>query len=163
MKRRTNYVSNSSSSSFIVVPAHVRKSCRDGIHLDEDEVKNIFTEETCGDGWNGFLDGEKEFGWQTVQYSDTESKWNWLVLQAAYADRDGESKYRTMLDDYIHNINPAFAIDWNAIYGKFDTIDAYIDHQSVDPKGTFEEIEEIGITEWLLNYDCFIQNGNDNG
>ena len=160
MKRRACYVSISSSSSFVVVPFKIRKNARDGVHANENDLGECFDEDRFHDGL--LEGGETEFGWQNRQYSDTESKWNWLVLQAAYADRDGESKYRAMLDDYIHEVNPVLSIDWNAIYGKFDTIDAYIDHQSVDPNGTFDEIEEIGITEWLLNWDCFIQNGNDN-
>lgn len=167
MKRREGYVSNSSSSSYVVVPREVVDDCSHDKWTDDSVILTMFIGDRCGEQWNGekwdgFFDGgEKEFGWQTEEYHDFESKWNWLVLQAFY---DGD-EYITQINDFLHRIDPSFEIDW----GKVEKLTegeggyAYIDHQSVDAKSTFEEISPIGIAEWLLNGKCYINNGNDNG
>ena len=176
MKTRTNYVSNSSSSSFVVIPDDVARQSY-GIspsllksHVDS--VKSVFMNHTSSydyenGEWNGFLDGETKFGWQTCNYHDMESKWNWLVLSAHYGGSEFDSvrtiEFCLLLDGYLKDIGLNATIDWDAVEKCVDNLDAYIDHQSIDAAQTFAEVNSIGITEWLSNSSCYIKNGNDNG
>ena len=92
MKTRTSYVSNSSSSSFVVIPDKVKDDINNEKYIDVEALTKVFTVGLCskesydnGKKWDGFLDGgETQFGWQNRKYNDLESKWNWLVLQACY-------------------------------------------------------------------------------
>ena len=152
MKKRCGYVSNSSSSSFVVVPDNITPSDK-----DYNDIAIVFPFSRDSE-WEGFMDGEIKFGWQDREYHDTASKWNWLVLQAFY----GGQKYMGIIDEYVASVCPKTSVNWSAVEKADDQIRAYIDHQSVDAEGTFEAVEKIGITEFLLNEKCYIQNGNDN-
>lgn len=170
MKKRINWVSNSSSSSCIVIAQYLIDDPKKKKWSDDMVFRSVFTDERCavdwdGKKWNGLLDGEHQFGWQTVNYHDLGSKWNWLVLQAHY----GGEKYRKILDDFLRELNPNYEIDWGRLDNCINNINdpdwSYIDHQSCesyDNADTFEKVESIGIREWLVNKDCYIKNGNDN-
>jgi len=168
MEVRVGYVSNSSSASSVVVPKEVVENCKHKDWTKDETILSMFFFDRCGatlsdeDKWDGLFDeGEYQFGWQTMEYNDFASKWNWLVLQAYY----GGDEYMNKINDFLHEIDGRFEIDWNKTektteyQGKY----AYIDHQSVDARGTFDEIAPIGIAEFLLNSECYIDNGNDNG
>ena len=156
MKERINYVSNSSSSSFVVIPDDLKI---DKANYDYNKIALTFPFFENGEEWCGlFDDGQLKFGWEWEKYRDFESKWNWLVLQAFY----GGDEYIKIINDYLKGIHENLKIDWSAVEQKEDSIEAYIDHQSVDAKSTFEKVKEIGIDEFLLNEECYIQNGNDN-
>ncbi len=157
MKERLEFVSNSSSSSYVVRPDDMQY--RD---MDKEAAK-LFTKGLCSpteDGkWNGlFLDYEAEFGWQRQNYREAEVKWNWLVLQAYY---DG-GKYREIVEQYVRKFVEDCEIDWGDIASMESRSIAYIDHQSVDAKSTFEAVETVGISQFLVNNNCYIRNGNDN-
>ena len=173
MKTRISFVSNSSSSSFIVIPQMrvIATSTMSQQEIDEWEntirntlQKQIVSEDCIDDKWSGLCDnGEKKFGWQTTAYYDIESKWNWMALQACYGfiqDETFEGKAR--LDRYLDSMGLA-EIDWEQMKNTIEELDAYIDHQSVFPEDTFEEIDRIGLTPWLYDGYCFVHNGNDNG
>ena len=181
MKTRTSFVSNSSSSSFVVIPQKQVKwlSSLSEADLAErsqyvvDEMRkeiNAQIEESSEPDkktWSGlFRNGERQFGWQTRIYLELESKWNWLVLQAYYGGEDGDihqtNEFRGRIDGWLESYGLA-TIDWNMVEKLDNDLDAYIDHQSIDSQATFDEVDRIGIEEFLFNPNCFIQNGNDNG
>ena len=151
MKARASYVSNSSSSSFIVIPKDVQPS-----DIDYQKMAVAFAFDQDVNSWSGlFPFGCDEFGWQTAKYFDLESKWNWLVIQAYY----GGDEYKAIIDDFLKSIDANLRVDWTMMA----SCGAYIDHQSVDPEGQFAEVGKIGIGEFLINDRCYVKNGNDNG
>jgi len=179
MKKRHSFVSNSSSSSFVVIPERevrkvVLRSAEEVAERRETIRKHLADEIALrrrdGLPWTGILsDGEKDFGWQTRVYSDISSKWNWMVLQACYGFSDGgygkkTDEYRKQVDAYLASLG-LDPIDWKELEVVMSdyTMETSIDHQSIDAEGTFLEICRIGIAEWLYNSRCFIENGNDNG
>lgn len=176
MKTRTNYVSNSSSSSFVVIPDDVarqsHKIAPSLLKSHVDSVKSVFMNHASSYvhenvEWNGFLDGETRFDWQTCNYHDMESKWNWLVLSAYYGGNESDLgrtiEFCLLLDGYLKDIGLNATIDWDAVEKCVRKSDAYIDHQSIDAERTFREVNSIGITEWLFNGSCYVKNDNDNG
>ena len=155
MKLRANFVSNSSSSSYVVVPENYHSNIND----DYARLKVAFEFSENYEDWDGFLDGETCFGWQEQEYHDFESKWNWLVLQAFY----GGQKYIEIINDFLSSISNRIELNWSSVEDAENNANAYIDHQSIDAQRTFDEIEPIGISNFLLDSQCYIQNGNDNG
>ena len=155
MKERRGFVSNSSSSSFVVIPENYQPK----VNENYGKLAMAFAFSVCDD-WNGiFIDGEHAFDWQVKQYHDFESKWNWLVLQAFY----GGQKYMEIINNFLSSITSnRVKVNWNGVEDADNNCYAYIDHQSVDPKCTFDEVARIGIGNFLLDSNCYIQNGNDN-
>ncbi len=155
MKKRINFVSNSSSSSYVFIPEEIN-ACH--INNAYNKIAQCFFFCANNKKWDGLLDGEIKFDWQWKKYFDFESKWNWLVLQAYY----GGQAYMDKINAYLKTISPKICLNWSEIDNKVEECVAYIDHQSVDAKSTFENVERIGVMEFLLNDRCYIQNGNDN-
>lgn len=162
MKTRNGFVSNSSSSSYAVIPQHVVDEFNNAPEVNMVESFNrlkLSFDFSQNNDWNGlFDDGERNFQWQIYNYRDTESKWNWLVLQAIY----GDDSYKRVLDKFLNSINEYARIDWDGIKKMSDDFEVGIDHQSIDAKDTFEKVELIGIDEFLVNPMCYVHNSNDN-
>ncbi len=163
MRSRFGYVSNSSSSSFVVISDSVyEKRNSDGVasSIESFEEMRLIFNFTDDSGWKGlFPNGELQFGWQYANYRGIESKWNWLVLQAAYASDD---RYRKLLDEYVKSLCDGIRIDWKFVKECEEKMEARIDHQSIDPDRTFSAVETVGLDEFLTNRNCCIANGNDN-
>ena len=163
MKTRIGFVSNSSSSSYVVVPKSVvqeyekNRESRDIKSFNRLKLLFAFSGE---EKWSGLFDsGEKNFEWQVVRYHDLESKWNWLVLQAYYS---GSNAYLSIIENFLSEVNRNLKINWADVDEQVEKFNAGIDHQSVDAQATFAEVGAIGIDEFLVNENCFIQNSNDN-
>lgn len=165
MKRRFGYVSNSSSSSFVVVPDSVVEEFNSDYerHLMEsyERLRTTMEFSHVEKGWCGlFADAQTTFSWEQVLYHGLKDKWNWLVLQAYYW---GGNVYRQRLDSFVESLQLGLKIDWRKIERRVqDDFTAYIDHQSIDPVDTFNEVDKVGIDEFLTNPKCHIHNSNDN-
>lgn len=163
MRTRFGYVSNSSSSSFVVISDSVYERCNSddvASSMESFERMRLIFNFTDDSGWKGlFPDGELQFNWQCAIYRGIKSKWNWLVLQATYASDD---RYRKLLDEYVKSLCDGIRIDWKFVKECEEEIEAYIDHQSINPDETFHEVDTVGLDEFLTNRDCYIANGNDN-
>lgn len=160
MKTRNFFVSNSSSSSFIVIS----KGLQDAkLKIDD----NVFV---LGEF------GETEFGWQVKKYSDIYSKINFCYLQAQESDNQ---EYKNMLEKVlkekfpdIHTILPILG-DWKCenktvehpVWGnEIEIRCGYIDHQSSAYEGQNIEmfVSEDNLKNFLFNDSSYIQNDNDN-
>ena len=175
MKTRLGYVSNSSSSSFVMVQEkavkamHARKEPLDLNYLAEMFKREIERKDELNEGkWIGlFDDGVKEFGWDVKNYYDEQTKWNWMVLQAYYGGTEwtqfSTDEYRKKLEDYLeYLVGREIHIDWDGIAKLDSDCDAYIDHQSIDSEETFDTVDRLGISEFLLSQDAFVHTDNDN-
>ncbi len=166
MKIRKGFVSNSSSSSFIVI-----KTGKYEIESYKNDLIVIPME-----------DGVYQFGWQIEKYFDFSSKLNFAFLQALYSER---FDYLEMIENVLERelgiekiifTNPS-ALRINCIpLTIFDSlrltsvgpdpddryIDCYIDHQSIEDENLeMFESEEI-LKDFLFSRNSYIQNDNDN-
>ena len=171
MKDRNDFVSNSSSSSFIVITDSgafdaPRSFCGEKVTLPNAEF------------------GQTEFGWQTERYGDFWSKLNWCAIvisdKRGMEEGDGpedelservlEPWYRA--DEMERNLKEVCAelgydvsvrrkgedeCEWD--YG-------YIDHQSAifeDPDNARMFKTKKALRDFLTNSGSYIDNSNDNG
>ena len=160
MKIRKNLVSNSSSSSFIVIS--------DGKHEQEISVEEgVFV---IGEY------GEHEFGWQEERYSDVYSKINFCYIQAKEIDnKDYMNMLEEVLKEKFPEINTLVSVlgGWDSedetiehpVFGSVMKMKcSYIDHQSSaceDQNLEMFESKEI-LKNFLFNRSSYIQNDNDN-
>jgi hypothetical protein len=142
MKVRTGFVSNSSSSSFVVVGKQEPTNLR----LPSNYIIGQY--------------GECEFGWQEERYEDINDLINFAFLQAidnpiwmnmleAVLRKHGVEKIESILDtSYTPN-----GKRW-----------AYIDHQSSASEGQNTEMfkSEYALECFIFSNDSFIQCDNDN-
>lgn len=104
--------------------------------------------------WMGFFkSGTWQFDNEVNIYDDFESKWNWLVLQAFY-----DGKHFKVIDNYVKRVtNGTMRVNWTIVEKLDDNGNAYIDYHYVDGDAIFDKISEIGISEWLVSEECFIE------
>lgn len=153
MKTRHGFVSNSSSSSFIVI-ADGELENPTNHYRDSGEPYKIFA--------NG---GEYEFGWQREEYSDAASKINFAYIQATIMDsRGGDRKYQSMVEDAIveyYGASCAYdAYQPSCTYG----LGPYIDHASSASECENMEMFKSpeALKQFLFCSGSYIQNSNDN-
>lgn len=157
MKVRTGFVSNSSSSSFVVVS--------DGT-LDQ-KTEDAFMESTRkkhGKFVPFQNSAECEFGWEEKEYNDVDTKLNWAFLQAYYAKKQmANEKPLALLRRLFksHRID----IDECALNKAVDSELAYIDHQSrCYEKGRHLDIfkSSVKLRSFLFDSCSRLVTGNDN-
>lgn len=162
MKIRTGFVSNSSSSSFVVIDSSA------GYERLEDDDNGVF-----GPGR-----GESEFGWGPECIKDIPSRINFAFLQANYAAPEHDAlleKARTilyghsnhyvrMLEEVIKENSNIKEITWNFVEDEFGFESGYIDHQSNASEGQNMEIfnSKDALRDFIFGRNSYIQLDNDN-
>ena len=123
MKVRLGFVSNSSSSSFIVIPDYYDMS-------NKDVFINIF-ENYLDEYTNDFnYSPQTEFGWEFIKYTSIEEKFDWCCLMLNYFC-DNPLQYKEYYNNFYCFMKEMFPEMNNFNYYNNDCI-GFIDHQSME-------------------------------
>ena len=171
MKFRNGFVSNSSSSSFVVIGRNKEDFINELPDRLWENVRNM---------WGNlqptltlpFKEGQLEFGWPFERFYDIKDRINFAV--ALFMDVEGENhwKFKNMFEEVIRkHFNEGaghyLTIRYDYNYYHWDSISedqSYIDHQSTIREGDNTELfeNEQNLEDFLFNSKSFIQCGNDN-
>lgn len=162
MKIRNGFVSNSSSSSFIVIKPV-------GNNSEEEQTMEFLKGFSCNDDgvFVPFSQGKCKFGWDDIKYTNSVDKLNWACLQAYYAKlylKDNEPI--ALLKKLFKQNGMKFrGLSHNELKDFNRCTDAYIDHQSTvfEDKTMMEIFESMtALKNFLFCKDSFVNTGNDN-
>lgn len=159
MKIRQGFVSNSSSSSFLVIDGHDYKP--EQPNWGEFGYPLVVNYEF----------GHHKFGWEQTRYYRINDKIMFCWLQICYARNLSQydaAALQTMLEEVIKENTKVTKIKWLVDPQSDEHYDlnlyAYIDHQSTCIEGKnmemFESKEKL--KNFLFNPRSFIQGDNDN-
>ncbi len=155
MKIRCDFVSNSSSSSFIVIADSIGKIEDLSIYNEDGEF--IVPNENIG---------KHEFGWEFETTSDFFSKLNFCAMQCFYSKEHCDEWFEMLKNVVKNNYNLSIKMVNLIDYGDFKDLpdDMYIDHQSASSEGKNTEMfkDEDTLLRFLSNIESYIEGGNDN-
>jgi hypothetical protein len=143
--KRLAFVSNSSSSSFLVTNA------KDGYETPD---------------WEGVLNagyelGETCFGWGPERIDDIGSRVNFAYLQCFHGQN---LDWLVMLDDVVIENSKIDYVNWKILFHAYRKWNAFIDHQSNAGDGMNTEIFESKQTlkDFIFGKGSLIQLDHDN-
>ncbi|MFW6002511.1 MAG: hypothetical protein ACOCQD_04150 [archaeon] len=163
MKIRNGFVSNSSSSSFIVIGTG-------NLSIPEHNRADLNVPQDFG--------GQVEFGWGPETYYDFGSRLNFAYMQTQYASQNGDPLLQKALEhtqghanSWLHMLEAVLrknlgvtTINWNLDVDDYSGDGGYIDHQSNAREGEntemFNSIDEL--ERFLFAEDSMIEEDNDN-
>lgn len=165
MKIRNGFVSNSSSSSFIVIGTGKRS-------IPEHNSNILRVPQDFG--------GNTEFGWGPDTHYDFGSRLNFAYMQTQYAAKNGDillqkalehteghsNVWLNMLEAALRKNMGVTNIEWEIDVDDYSStgISGYIDHQSNAREGSntelFDSMEQL--ESFLFAEDSLIEEDNDN-
>ena len=148
MKIKTDFTTNSSSSSFVVID-------KSGEMVIPKFGEKLVVDENLG---------EVEFGWGPEKIYDVGSRINFAYLQSLY----GHPEWVGMLENVIRDVTGVKEIAWQLVdsYAPETGFSrGYIDHKSAAGEGENTEIfdSEKNLKEFLFGKNSHIVLDNDNG
>ena len=159
MKVRSGFVSNSSSSSFIVIGAMTSGEPVLSVRKVYGNVETLAITHDLGC---------HEFGWENEEYSHFWDRVMFSFIQAEYMQKE-HPKWMKMLNRVLKDKLKVKRIIWG-ITTKWgdekpkETKSAYIDHQSASTEGMNTEMfeSEENLVNFLFSPGSSITTGNDN-
>lgn len=154
MKIRSGFVSNSSSSSFLIIR-----------EIPEGPGSFLVGDYSDSKPYSGVYKVGKQgkicFGWGPGKLNGMHSKINFAYLQALASTNEGWVK---MIDEVIRDRHPGITIDLSILKEKMEELDAYIDHQSSAVEGANTEIfdNKDTLMNFLFSSESCIILDNDN-
>jgi hypothetical protein len=156
VKIRLGFVSNSSSTSFIVIGHTISNDLINVIKVTLENSTIVIDNK-----------GELEFGWDDARYTTFWDRLNFTMIQIMYQKQYENSEKYQMLKNVLK-----LTLDVDVIENKLsleyicgkNEFHAYIDHQSsiVESENIemFESEEKLRL--FLFSEESYIQGGNDN-
>lgn len=163
MKIRSGFVSNSSSSSYIVIDnsSKIEHIPEEAYIRDEDGKFELLLPNR---------NYTYEFGWEECTYQGVMEKLNFAVIQTDYI-KNNTSLHQDWMEKIIEVVfrdfeetHPGQSLSINFDFEEKGWNYPYIDHQSSSAEGAntemFDSVEKL--YDFVFNEDSYIQGGNDN-